>query len=70
MVYQNMAFKVYLVLACLCRDGNKRMVKCKVCSKFEGKNKLLVLKLDYFIKHLSLMKSNVAQRGVIDGAYM
>lgn len=64
-----MGLKVYLVLACLCRDGDKRMVKCKVCSKIEGKDKLLVLKLDYFIKHLSLTKCNVAQPRVINGAY-
>jgi hypothetical protein len=30
------------------------MVKCWVCYRIEGKDKLLVLKLDFLIKHLGM----------------
>jgi hypothetical protein len=37
------------------------MVSCKVYSDIEGKEKLLVLKLDSFIKHLGLRKCQAAR---------
>jgi hypothetical protein len=45
------------------------MVRCKVCSKIEGIDKLLVPKFDYFVKHSSLGNCNVARLGMVIGAY-
>jgi hypothetical protein len=45
------------------------MVRCKVCSNIEGIDKLLVPKLDSFIKHSNLGKCNVARPGMVIGAY-
>ncbi len=46
-----------------------KMVRCKVCSKIEGIDKLLVPKFDSFIKHSSLGKCSVARPRMVIGAY-
>jgi hypothetical protein len=45
------------------------IVRCKVCSKIEGENKLLVPKFDSFIKHSSLKKCIVVKPRMVVGAY-
>jgi hypothetical protein len=45
------------------------MARCMVCSKIEGKNKLLIPKLDFFIKHSSLRRCSFARCGVTIFAY-
>jgi hypothetical protein len=40
------------------------MVKCRVCSKVKGNDKLLVLKLDSLIKHSGLQKCTIVRLGV------
>jgi len=50
-------------------DGKMKMMRCKVCSKIQGIDKLLVPKLDFFIKHSSLKKCNVARLGMVISAY-
>jgi hypothetical protein len=45
------------------------MVKCWVCYKIEGRDKLLVLKLDFFIKHLGMRKCTIARPKIIVGQY-
>ncbi len=37
------------------------MVKCRVCSKVKGRDKLLVLKLDFLIKHSGMQKCTIAR---------
>jgi len=44
-------------------------MRCKVCSKIQGRNKLLVPKFDYLIKHLNLRKFSVVRLGVVISAY-
>lgn len=44
-------------------------MRCNVCSKIQGRNKLLVPKFNYLIKHLNLRKFNVAKLGVAISAY-
>jgi hypothetical protein len=44
-----------------------KMVRCKVCSKIEGIDKLVVPKFDYFIKHSNLGKCSVARHGMVIG---
>jgi len=38
-------------------NGRVHKVKCKVCSKIKGHNKLLVLKLNYMWKHIGQRKA-------------
>ncbi len=45
------------------------MVKCWVCYKVEGRDKLLVPKLDSLIKHLGMQKCTIARTGVVVGQY-
>ncbi len=45
------------------------IVRCKVCSKTEGENKLLVPKFDSFIKHSSLKKCILVEPRMVVGAY-
>jgi len=48
----------------ICReDGKMCMVKCRVCSKVKGNEKLLVSKLDSLIKHSGLQKCTIARLG-------
>jgi hypothetical protein len=46
-----------------------KIARCKVCSKIEAKYKLLVPRLDSFIKHSNLRKCDIAKLGVIVGMY-
>lgn len=46
-----------------------RMMRCKVCSKIEGREKLLVPKIDFLVKHAWLKKCITIQREVIIVAY-
>jgi hypothetical protein len=45
------------------------IVRCKVCFKIKGENKLLVPKFDSFIKHSSLKKCIVIKPTMVVGAY-
>jgi hypothetical protein len=45
------------------------MVKCWVFFKVNGKDKLLVLKLDSLIKHSRMQKSTITRLGVVVGRY-
>jgi hypothetical protein len=52
-VYQNKCVVRFIWYELVCEGNGKiKMVRCKVCSNIEGRDKLLVLKLDYLIKHL------------------
>jgi hypothetical protein len=42
------------------RDGLVNSVRCIVCSKVEGRDKLLILKLDYLLKYLGRRKTTFA----------
>ncbi len=42
------------------------MVKCQVCSKVKGNDKLLVSKLDSLIKHSGLQKCTIVRLGLVD----
>jgi hypothetical protein len=44
-------------------------MRCNVCSKIQRRNKLLVPKFDYLIKHLNLRKFSFARLGVAISAY-
>ncbi len=46
-----------------------RMMRCKVCSKIEEKEKLLVPKFEFFVKHAWLRKCITIQREIIIVAY-
>jgi hypothetical protein len=48
-------------------DGCVHLVKCKVCSKVEHKNKLLAPKWDSLQKHTSQRKDEKNTRGVKKG---
>ncbi len=45
-----------------------KMMRCKICSKIEGIDKLLIPKLASLIKHLNLLKYSVAKHGMGIGA--
>jgi hypothetical protein len=45
------------------------MVKCQVCSKVEGRDKLLVPKLDSLIKHSRMQKCTIVKPRVTIGQY-
>jgi hypothetical protein len=49
------------------KDGKMHMVKCRVCSKVEGRDKLLVPKLDFFIKHSRMWKCTIVKPRVAIG---
>jgi hypothetical protein len=49
--------------------GNEHQVQCAICSKIEGKEKLLVLKLDSLFMHASRQKAKVPSRGVEVGSF-
>jgi len=52
-VYQNKWVVRFIWYELVCEgNGNMRMVRCKVCSNIERRDKLLFLKLDYLIKHV------------------
>ncbi len=44
------------------------MMRCKICSKIEGRDKLLIPKLASLIKPLNLLKCSVAKCGMAIGA--
>jgi hypothetical protein len=44
-------------------------MRCNVCSKIQGRNKLLVPKFDHLIKHLNFKKFRVARLGLAISAY-
>jgi hypothetical protein len=46
-------------------DGKVTSVKCNVYSVIEGKNKLLVPKLDSLWKHIGPKKATIASMGVV-----
>jgi hypothetical protein len=46
-----------------------RMMRCKACSKIEGKEKLLVPNFDFLVKHAWLRKCITIQREVIIATY-
>jgi hypothetical protein len=46
-----------------------QMVRCKVYSTFEGREKLLVPKLDYLVKHYGLKKCIVVKLGFVVGQF-
>jgi hypothetical protein len=43
------------------------MVKCKVCSIFEGREKLLMPVIDYLVKHFRMKNCIVTKFGVVIG---
>jgi hypothetical protein len=45
------------------------MVRCKVCSTIEGREKLLVPKLDSLVKHFWVKKCMVAKLGFVVGQF-
>jgi len=47
------------------KDGKMRMVRCKVCSTVEGREKLLVPKLDFLVKHFGLTKCTATKLGFV-----
>jgi len=51
------------------KDGKMHKVKCWVCSKVEGRDKLLVPKLDYLIKHSGMWKCTIVKLRVTIGQY-
>jgi hypothetical protein len=57
---------VWSELVCIA-DGKMRMVQCKIYSQIEGREKLLVLKLDSLIKHSSFRKCLVTRPRIIIG---
>lgn len=46
-------------------DGKMKMVRCKVCSIVEGREKLLVPKLDYLLKHFRMKRCIVTKFKVV-----
>jgi hypothetical protein len=44
-------------------------MRCNVCSKIQGRNKLLVPKFDHLIKNLNFKKFSVARLGVAINAH-
>jgi len=46
-----------------------QMVRCKVCSTIEGREKLLVPKLDSLVKHFWVKKCTVAKLGFVLGQF-
>ncbi len=51
-MYQDHWVARFLLFEPICgRDGKMKMVRWKVCSKIEGKKKLLMPKLHSMIKH-------------------
>lgn len=42
-----------------------KMVECKVCIVFEGKEKFLMPKLDYLVKHFEVKRCIVAKPKVV-----
>jgi hypothetical protein len=46
-------------------DGKMKMVKCKVYFVVEGREKLLMLKLYYLVKHLKVKKCIVVKPKVV-----
>jgi len=51
------------------KDGNMQMVRCKVCSTIEGREKFLVPKLDSLVKHFGLKKYTFAKLGFAVGQF-
>jgi hypothetical protein len=49
--------------------GNEHQVQCAICSIVEGKEKLLVFKLDSLFMHASRQKAKVPSRGVEVGSF-
>jgi hypothetical protein len=45
-------------------DEKMKMVRCKVCFVVEGREKLLMLKLDYLVKHSRMKRCIVTKLGV------
>jgi len=46
-------------------DGKMRMVKCKIYFDSEGRENLIIPKLDSFIKHFGTRKCSKAKLGVL-----
>jgi hypothetical protein len=49
--------------------GNVHQVQCAICSKVEGKEKLLVFKLDSLLTHANRHKTKVPSHGVEVGSF-
>jgi hypothetical protein len=45
-------------------DGLVSFIRCKVCSKVEGRNNLLIPKLDFLLKHSGKRKATFVILGV------
>lgn len=50
-------------------DGLISFVRCTICSKVEGRKKLLIPKLDYLLKHLGRRKTTFAMPRVKVGEF-
>jgi hypothetical protein len=66
-----LGYKVFFNYVLVCgRDGKMKIITCMVCSKIEGKKKLLIPRLDFFlIKHLGLRKCSVTKLRIFINAY-
>lgn len=50
-------------------DGSISFLRCTVCSKVEGRKKLLIPKFDYLLKHLGRRKTTFAMPRVKVGEF-
>jgi hypothetical protein len=46
-------------------DGKMKMVKCKVCFVVEGREKFLMPKIDYLVKHFEVKRCIVVKPKVV-----
>jgi hypothetical protein len=71
MGYKGYFVSTYLLRGKGWREGGEEMMiaRCKICSKIEVENKLLVPKFDSFIKHSSLKKCIIVKPIMVVGAY-
>jgi len=51
------AAKLPWVELCLGSNGNLHIVKCRICSEVEGKDKIFAIKLDSLCKHVGWNKA-------------
>ncbi len=67
-VYQNKWATRFSWFKVVCeKDGKLMMVKCKICTNIEGREKLIVPKLNSLIKHYGLKKCIKARPRIIIG---
>ena len=52
-----------------CEDGKIRQVRCKICSDVEGRDKLLVPKVDSLYKHCGRRKAKTSFGKVVAGEH-